>query len=317
MEENRSIHQGPRIGRRLLGREARLTRASGLRLGRAVAARHERPEPVRAAMRLVPKKAGVARAATPAPAPAADQWVASATESTIVPGISDWGAEWLFGDSDEAIATGRPFMGGAGVDLPTPEEKRVARTKRGGLEVGRAARILEGDEEPAAAAGPARVSRSPAEAPASTPAPPDPAPTKRRVARTPGRPPASTAAPEAAAPSPPAVARSQAPGPATPPARPAVARSDAPAASQPAPPTPAASPPAASSPTASPPAASSPTASSPAAPSPTASSPDRPKIARTPTPAASPPAASPPPSTSPDRPKVARTEAPASSPAAT
>src|SRR5215211_3036630 len=252
MEENRSIHQGPRIGRRLLGREARLTRASGLRLGRAVAARHERPEPVRAAMRLVPKKAGVARAATPAPAPAADQWVAAATESTIVPGISDWGAEWLFGDSDEAIATGRPFMGGAGVDLPTPEEKRVARTKRGGLEVGRAARIREGDEEPAAAAGPARVSRSPAEAPASTPAPPDPAPTKRRVARTPGRPPASTAAP-------------QAPGPATPPARPAVARSDAPAASQPAPPSPAASPPAPPTPAASPPAASSPTASPPAA----------------------------------------------------
>src|SRR5919108_3848141 len=206
MDENRPIHQGPRIGHRLLGRQARLTRASGLRLGRAVAGRHERPEPVRAAMRLVPKKAGVARAAAPAPAPAPaeEQWVASPEQSTILPGVSDWGAEWMFGDADAAVAAGTPFMGAESA-VRTPEEKRVARIKRGGPEVARAAKILEGDEQPPATPAPARVSRFPAEAPAATAAH-TPAPQKRRVSRTPGKPPAST---PAAAPSPPAVARTE------------------------------------------------------------------------------------------------------------
>src|SRR5215217_2124690 len=111
MDDTPSRHQplpagrgAPRIGHRLLGRQAALTRASGLRLGRTVAGRHARPEPVRAALRLVPKGARVARAAAPpaAPAPAAAAWVPSATESTIMPGISDWGSEWLFGDAGTA-----------------------------------------------------------------------------------------------------------------------------------------------------------------------------------------------------------------------
>src|SRR5688572_19545963 len=109
MDENPSRHPKPHIGRRLLSRESKVTRASGLRLGRTVAGRHERPEPVRAAMRLVPRAAGVARTAAPpgpaaAPAPAAGGWVPSATESTIMPGISDWASEWLFGDADAAVA---------------------------------------------------------------------------------------------------------------------------------------------------------------------------------------------------------------------
>src|SRR5215213_1846686 len=106
MDHDAPRHTKPQIGRRLLSRQAAVTRAAGTRLGRSVSERHEAPEPVRAAMRLVPKPAGVARAAA-APAPAAalaapaapaaraadPGWVPSPTESTIVPGISDWAAE--------------------------------------------------------------------------------------------------------------------------------------------------------------------------------------------------------------------------------
>src|SRR5215211_7381681 len=94
-----------RLGRRLLGREAALARADGRGLGRTVAARHEPPEPARAVMRLVPARPGVARSPGPGPAgpapaarPAAGPaepgdgggWTPSTTESTIMPGISDW-----------------------------------------------------------------------------------------------------------------------------------------------------------------------------------------------------------------------------------
>src|SRR5215207_2799968 len=112
MDETTSRHPKPRIGRRLLGRQAVVARASGLRLGRAVAGRHEPPEPARAALRLVPRRAPVARSVAPAAAaPAAEAWVPSQTESTVMPGVSDWAAEWLFGDGDAAVATGTPFAG--------------------------------------------------------------------------------------------------------------------------------------------------------------------------------------------------------------
>ena len=78
MDENAPRTSKPNIGRRLLRREAALTRASGLRLGRIVAARHERPEPVRAALRLVPKPAGIARAAAAAAGAAAAAHAATA-----------------------------------------------------------------------------------------------------------------------------------------------------------------------------------------------------------------------------------------------
>src|SRR5918992_2324975 len=182
MQDKTSRHPKHRIGRRLLGRQAAVERGSGLRLARAVAGRHQRPEPVRAALRLVPKRESVARAPAPAPAaaPAAPAWEPSATESTIVPGISDWGAEWLFGDADTALATGTPFMGGAGVAPPTPEEKKIARARRGAPEVGRGAKILEGDEQAP------RVSRFPAEPPSSMPASDSPAESRPvRLSRTP------------------------------------------------------------------------------------------------------------------------------------
>src|SRR5215208_5189839 len=140
MDETSPRHTKPHIGRRLLGRQATVTRASGLRLGRAVAARHGKPEPVRAALRLVPR-AGLARSSAPgAPAAAgpaapggapaapagpppaaapAHDWDASASESTIAPGLSDWAADWLFGDGDAAVSSGTPFMGGATVGRQT------------------------------------------------------------------------------------------------------------------------------------------------------------------------------------------------------
>src|ERR671931_63831 len=86
------------VGRRLLGRHARLMRASGLRLGAAVAARHEPPAPAKAARRLAPVRLVTRSAAPAAPvAPAAttaspgESWDASPTESTVMPGVSDWG----------------------------------------------------------------------------------------------------------------------------------------------------------------------------------------------------------------------------------
>src|SRR5689334_1455295 len=91
------------VGRRLLRRHARLMRASGLRLGEAVAARHEPPEPAKSARRLAPVRLVTRSSAPPAaPAPSAagaPGWEASPTESTVLPGVSDWGAEYLFGDA--------------------------------------------------------------------------------------------------------------------------------------------------------------------------------------------------------------------------
>src|SRR5215208_5791847 len=186
MDETSPRPAKPQIGRRLIGRQATMARASGLHLGRSVAARHGKPEPVRAAMRLVPKPAGLARSAAAGPgaaAPAAGAsaepaWEPSPTQSTIAPGLSDWASEWLFGDGDAAIATGTPFMGGAGVAPPTSESKRVARVARGGPEVARAAKIFEGDE------GPPRPAHEPQRARAAeTPA----APAEPTVARTPAQ----------------------------------------------------------------------------------------------------------------------------------
>ena len=64
----------------------------------------------------------------------------------MLPGISDWAAEWMFGDGGTAVAQAEPWAGGAAVKPRTPEEKRLSRLKRGGPEVSRGARILEGDD---------------------------------------------------------------------------------------------------------------------------------------------------------------------------
>src|SRR5919108_3234743 len=149
------------VGRRLLGRQARLQRATGRQLSEAVASRHEPPEPARAARRLAPVRlvtrsaapgvgapAAPAPAPAPAPSPAAEGgWEASSSQSTILPGMSDWAAEWMFGDETAAVQAAHPRMGGAHLKPPTPEERRLSRIKRGGPETARAARILEGDEQ--------------------------------------------------------------------------------------------------------------------------------------------------------------------------
>src|SRR3954453_23073321 len=84
------------LGRRLLGRHARLLRATGYSMGHAVAERHEPPAPARAARRLAPVRL-VSRSGAPVRASASGSgsasaepaWQPSATESTVLPGVSD------------------------------------------------------------------------------------------------------------------------------------------------------------------------------------------------------------------------------------
>src|SRR4051794_26885825 len=147
------------LGRRLLGRHARLLRATGYSMGHAVAERHEPPAPARAARRLAPVRL-VSRSGAPlrAPAPGAGSgsasargepaWQPSATESTVLPGVSDWAAEYLFGDATSAVSSGDAWLGGAGLTPRSPEERRVSRAKRGAADVARETKILEGDERP-------------------------------------------------------------------------------------------------------------------------------------------------------------------------
>src|SRR4051812_20115226 len=102
------------VGRRVLGRHARLMRASGLRLGGAVAGRQDPPEAAKAARRLAPVRLVTRSPAPPAAtAPAASAepaWQPSSTESTVMPGVSDWAAEYLFGDASAAVSSGDPWM---------------------------------------------------------------------------------------------------------------------------------------------------------------------------------------------------------------
>src|SRR3954454_17740690 len=143
------------LGRRLLGRHARLLRATGYSMGHAVAERHEPPAPARAARRLAPVRL-VSRSGAPVRAPgwasgsgsAEPAWQPSATESTVLPGVSDWAAEDLFGDATSAVSSGDAWLGGAGLTPRNPEERRVSRAKRGAADVARETKILEGDERP-------------------------------------------------------------------------------------------------------------------------------------------------------------------------
>src|SRR6185295_6308855 len=99
------------VGRRLLGRHARLMRASGRRLGEAVADRHQPPAPAVAARRLAPVRLVTRSPAPESPPVSAPGWEPSATESTVMPGISDWAAEYLFGDAGTAVSSGEAWMG--------------------------------------------------------------------------------------------------------------------------------------------------------------------------------------------------------------
>jgi hypothetical protein len=152
------------VGQRLLGRHARLMRASGQRLGETVASRHSPPAPAVAARRLTPVRL-VSRSSEALPV-SAPSWEPSATESTVMPGISDWGAEYLFGDSAAAVSSGDAWMGGANLEPRTPEERRVSRLKRGAPEVARETKILEADDTPPPPPR-KRLARRPAEDPGS------------------------------------------------------------------------------------------------------------------------------------------------------
>src|SRR3954454_5626946 len=180
------------VGTRLLGRQRRIARATGLSLSEAVAGRHEPPKSVEGATRLARVKLLMRQSAAPAPAPAApaapaaaaappsapaaapsgegEDWSASTTESTVVPGMSDWAAEFLFGDEQVARAAADPWAGGLGVTPRTPEERKLSRLKRGAPEAARGARILEPGDEPPATAPTESIARTPA--PSAAPAPP-------------------------------------------------------------------------------------------------------------------------------------------------
>src|SRR5689334_14566096 len=93
------------LGRRVLQRHSRRA-PSGTRLAEAVARRHEPPSTVAGATRLAPvslRRHAVDRSPAAADPAAGEVWTPSTTESTVMPGVSDWAAEWLFGDQDKAV----------------------------------------------------------------------------------------------------------------------------------------------------------------------------------------------------------------------
>src|SRR3954451_18302650 len=171
---------GDRGGRRLArsvvaARTGRLGSA-----GRLVAGR---PAPMLSAAPVV------ARAVAPASAPPAPP--PSARPAWAPPEMTNFAAQWLFGDQDEAREGLVPMH--VAETMPEPgREQRLARfLARGGLERSRGAEMLEGPaEEPAPGpAGPKRLSRMPVpaspepsargEAPAA-PHTPTPRPAQRR-----------------------------------------------------------------------------------------------------------------------------------------
>ena len=182
-----------RIGRRVLDRSERLSRAAGLGLSHAVVARTQSGVLPRA-KRLVPGarptwRATAARepAVARAPAGAGDEgWVASQTESTILPGASDWAADWLFGGGEAAESEGTPWMGAATPAAAAP--KKLSRRAASAPAAARTYKVLESGEEPPAPAS---------AAPAAPAAESSPAPAVARSTAEPAAP-----APAAAAPAP-------------------------------------------------------------------------------------------------------------------
>ncbi len=140
-----------------------------------------------------------------------------------MPGISDWAAEYLFGDVGTAVSSGEAWMGGANLTPRTPEERQLSRLKRGAPEVAREAKILEADDT--APPPRRRLARQPAPTPPEAAADESPAPPAHE----------SPAAPAAEAPAPPA-AESPAPPAHESPAPPAHESPAPPAHESPAPP---------------------------------------------------------------------------------
>src|SRR5829696_2232413 len=223
-----------RMALRVIGRHGH---RGGPHLARAVADARA-PKHLASSTRLSRQAAGAAEAAPAAPAPAA----AAAYEAppAFVPGVdrpndptlSDFAAEFLFGDAGSATSGLTPMSQAEKMsETETAKEARLARRRaRGALDVSRAAKILEGPSSgaPASAeetslpdvaspAGPmpapapaVKVSRTPADAPkppnAPIPLPKPPEEPPPAAASADPAPPAPSAAP--AEPAPRAVARS-------------------------------------------------------------------------------------------------------------
>src|SRR5215208_1196421 len=180
-----------RMALRVIGRHGH---RGGSHLARAVADARA-PKHLASSTRLSRQAAGAveAPAAAPAPPPAAAYDALPAAAAAPVPGVdrpndpslSDFAAEFLFGDARTATSGLTP-MGQADKlsESDTAKDARLARRRaRGALDVSRAAKILEGPSsgapasaeetvlpDMAAPAGPVpapavRVSRTPADAP--------------------------------------------------------------------------------------------------------------------------------------------------------
>jgi hypothetical protein len=174
------------LGRRLVARGKRISRAAGVRLADEVTARRQ-PKRLEDATRLaagrtLPARVGrvVAAAAPPAPRPA---------------GMTDWAARWLFGDGP---VEGVPFAGGAALRdrelaqpeqpaAPSPAPRRLARTPaRGRIEEGSRMR-LSATPPPKAAAKPPDHAPAPPIRPASDVSSAAPASPFERTAAAPSR----------------------------------------------------------------------------------------------------------------------------------
>ena len=135
-------------------------RAAG-RLGESVAAARV-PKHLRAATRLagdspalpapgpVPRPAAPSTSVSRSPAPAPEPEPAAAPaggeeKQWNIPGMSEFAAEWMFGDQEKALKMGVPFAPVARMgDEEWKERQREYRKARGATEFGRGAAIVEG-----------------------------------------------------------------------------------------------------------------------------------------------------------------------------
>src|SRR3954471_16021515 len=215
-------HRPPvRMGLRVVARHS-----AGRHGGRALA--HEiveshRPKHLQASTRLK-RVAARSPAPPPPPAPPAAEFAydappagggpAAPAPASNVPsprelprGMSDFAAQWLFGDQNDAQSSLMSMAEAERLPEPTKEERVARFIARGGLERSRGARIVEGAasgtplsagelgvaDEPEPSAGPQKLARTPVAPAVSTPAPsaaaPEPEPAadapRRRLSRSP------------------------------------------------------------------------------------------------------------------------------------
>src|SRR3954454_22950886 len=197
-----------------------------------VAARSVAPPPVAPPAAEFAYDAPAAPSGPAAPAPAAP----GPAPRELPRGMSDFAAQWLFGDQSEAQDSLMSMAEAEKLREPTKEERVARFIARGGLERSRGARIVEGAasgtplspdelgvaEEPEPSAAPKKLSRTPVAPAVSTPAPSSAAPEpelagdapRRRLSRSPAGTPGG-GAPVARTPAAPSTDTPASPGPAS------------------------------------------------------------------------------------------------------